>query len=46
MPVVSYDRLITVDVDDYISYDNERVGKLQGDTLAKKLKADEAPRAR
>ncbi len=40
VPVVSYDRLITnADVDYYISYDNTRVGKLQGDTLIKGLKA-------
>ncbi len=40
VPVVSYDRLITdSDVDYYISYDNTRVGKLQGDTLIKGLKA-------
>jgi D-xylose transport system substrate-binding protein len=41
VPVVSYDRLITnSDVDYYISYDNTRVGKLQGDTLIKGLKAN------
>ena len=40
VPVVSYDRLITdSDVDYYISYDNARVGKLQGDTLVKGLKS-------
>jgi D-xylose transport system substrate-binding protein len=40
VPVVSYDRLITnSDIDYYISYDNTRVGKLQGDTLIKGLKA-------
>jgi D-xylose transport system substrate-binding protein len=39
VPVVSYDRLITnSDVDYYVSYDNTRVGKLQGDTLIKGLK--------
>jgi D-xylose transport system substrate-binding protein len=39
VPVVSYDRLITdSDVDYYVSYDNARVGKLQGDTLIKGLK--------
>jgi D-xylose transport system substrate-binding protein len=39
VPVVSYDRLITnADVDYYVSYDNTRVGKLQGDTLIKGLK--------
>lgn len=41
VPVVSYDRLITdSDVDYYVSYDNARVGKLQGDTLIKGLKAN------
>jgi D-xylose transport system substrate-binding protein len=40
VPVVSYDRLITdSDVDYYVSYDNTRVGKLQGDTLVKGLKS-------
>ena len=34
IPVVSYDRLITdADIDYYISFDNEKVGKLQGDSL-------------
>jgi D-xylose transport system substrate-binding protein len=43
IPVVSYDRLITdADIDYYISFDNERVGKLQGDSLVKKLKDDGA----
>jgi D-xylose transport system substrate-binding protein len=43
IPVVSYDRLITdADIDYYISFDNEQVGKLQGDSLVKKLKADGA----
>jgi D-xylose transport system substrate-binding protein len=41
VPVISYDRLITnADIDYYISYDNERVGKLQGQTLVKKLQQD------
>jgi D-xylose transport system substrate-binding protein len=44
VPVVSYDRLITnSDVDYYVSYDNTRVGKLQGDTLIKGLKANGKP---
>jgi D-xylose transport system substrate-binding protein len=44
VPVVSYDRLIeNSEVDAYISFDNERVGKLQGETLAKKLKEDGSP---
>ncbi len=41
IPVISYDRLITdADVDYYISFDNEKVGKLQGDALVNKLKDD------
>jgi D-xylose transport system substrate-binding protein len=42
VPVVSYDRLIldTPDVDAYVSFDNVRVGELQGSALAKKLAAD------
>jgi D-xylose transport system substrate-binding protein len=40
IPVVSYDRLITnADVDYYISFDNEKVGKLQATALVDKLKA-------
>src|SRR3954452_2689727 len=43
-PVVSYDRLITnSDVDYYVSFDNVRVGRLQGDTLIKGLKAKGSP---
>ena len=41
IPVISYDRLITdADIDYYISFDNEQVGKLQGESLVKKLEAD------
>jgi D-xylose transport system substrate-binding protein len=41
VPVISYDRLITnSDIDYYVSYDNSRVGKLQGTALVNKLKAD------
>jgi D-xylose transport system substrate-binding protein len=41
VPVISYDRLITnADIDYYISYDNARVGKLQGNALVKKLEQD------
>jgi D-xylose transport system substrate-binding protein len=41
VPVISYDRLITnADLEYYISFDNEKVGKLQADSLSKKLKAD------
>jgi D-xylose transport system substrate-binding protein len=43
IPVVSYDRLITdADIDYYISFDNEQVGKLQGEALVKKLQDDGA----
>ena len=39
IPVISYDRLIVnADVDYYISFDNEKVGKLQGQALTDKLK--------
>ena len=41
IPVISYDRLILdSDVDYYISFDNERVGQLQGQSLLDKLTAD------
>jgi len=41
IPVVSYDRLVSnADVDYYISFDNVKVGELQGTALTKKLKAD------
>ncbi len=42
--VISYDRLIlgTKAVDYYASFDNERVGELQGRYIADKLKLDEA----
>jgi D-xylose transport system substrate-binding protein len=41
IPVISYDRLITnAPVDYYISFDNAKVGKLQGDALVKALKAE------
>jgi D-xylose transport system substrate-binding protein len=40
IPVISYDRLITnANVDYYVSFDNERVGRLQGQSLAARLKA-------
>jgi D-xylose transport system substrate-binding protein len=43
IPVISYDRLITdADIDYYISFDNEQVGKLQGESLVKKLEEDGA----
>jgi D-xylose transport system substrate-binding protein len=38
IPVISYDRLIAdAPVDYYISFDNEKVGKLQGESLVKAL---------
>jgi D-xylose transport system substrate-binding protein len=42
IPVISYDRLITdaPDLDYYISFDNVRVGELQGQALVDKLKED------
>jgi D-xylose transport system substrate-binding protein len=44
VPVVSYDRLIeNSEVDAYVSFDNERVGELQAETLAKRLKEDGNP---
>jgi D-xylose transport system substrate-binding protein len=40
VPVISYDRLITnSDIDYYVSFDNERVGRLQGQSLTTKLKS-------
>src|SRR3954451_3727598 len=40
IPVISYDRLITnANIDYYVSFDNTRVGRLQGQTLAARLKA-------
>src|SRR3954454_3585780 len=40
VPVISYDRLITnSDIDYYVSFDNERVGRLQGQSLTAKLKS-------
>jgi D-xylose transport system substrate-binding protein len=41
VPVVSYDRLVAkADLDYYISFDNEKVGALQGTALTGKLKKD------
>jgi D-xylose transport system substrate-binding protein len=41
VPVLSYDRLIeNGEVDAYVSFDNEKVGELQAETLEKKLKED------
>jgi len=43
IPVISYDRLITdADIDYYISFDNEKVGELQGESLVSKLEEDGA----
>src|ERR687891_376438 len=43
IPVISYDRLITdADIDYYISFDNEKVGELQGEALVQKLEEDGA----
>jgi D-xylose transport system substrate-binding protein len=44
VPVLSYDRLIeNGEIDAYVSFDNEKVGELQAETLAKKLKEDGKP---
>lgn len=44
IPVVSYDRLIeNAEVDAYISFDNEKVGELQAESLSEKLKEDGKP---
>ena len=41
VPVIAYDRLITgAPIDAYISFDNEKVGELQGTALTDKLKGD------
>jgi D-xylose transport system substrate-binding protein len=41
VPVISYDRLITnADLAYYVSFDNEKVGKLQGQALLDKLTKD------
>jgi D-xylose transport system substrate-binding protein len=44
VPVLSYDRLIeNAEVDYYVSFDNVKVGELQAETLAEKLKEDGSP---
>lgn len=44
IPVVSYDRLILGSpIDYYISFNNEKVGELQAETLSKKLKEAGSP---
>jgi len=41
VPVIAYDRLVNdAPIDYYVSFDNEQVGKLQGQALADKLKSD------
>ena len=41
VPVISYDRLITdADIDYYISFDNEKVGQLQAQSLVDKMTED------
>jgi D-xylose transport system substrate-binding protein len=41
VPVISYDRLVmNADLDYYISFDNEKVGTLQGQALLDKITAD------
>ena len=41
VPVVSYDRLVAdADLDYYVSFDNEKIGRLQAQALVDKLKAD------
>jgi D-xylose transport system substrate-binding protein len=43
IPVISYDRLISdADIDYYVSFDNEKVGQLQGESLVQKLEDDGA----
>ena len=40
VPVIAYDRLINgAPIDNYVSFDNEQVGKLQAQALLEKLKA-------
>jgi len=44
VPVISYDRLVmNADVDYYISFDNEKVGRLQAQALVDRLRADPRP---
>jgi len=45
VPVISYDRLVSnADLAAYISFDNERVGRLQATTLEKKLAQNGNPK--
>ena len=44
VPVISYDRLVLgAPINYYISFDNEKVGELQAETLSKKLKEEGSP---
>lgn len=44
VPVVSYDRLVLgAPIDYYVSFDNEKVGELQAETLSEKLKEEGSP---
>src|SRR5512134_1924970 len=45
VPVISYDRLIldSAGVDYYVSFDNVRVGEIQGESLSAKLAEDGSP---
>lgn len=44
VPVVSYDRMIeNAEVDAYVSFDDEKTGEVQAETLAKKLEEDGNP---
>jgi D-xylose transport system substrate-binding protein len=44
VPVISYDRLISkAPIDYYVSFDNKKVGQLQGQALTDKLKSDGNP---
>jgi D-xylose transport system substrate-binding protein len=44
VPVVSYDRLASGPIDYYVSFDNMRVGQLQGQALVKALQAGGDPK--
>ena len=45
VPVVSYDQLIEgAETDAYVSFDEEKTGEIQAETLAKKLKEDGNPK--
>ena len=44
IPVIAYDRFITAPVDYYISFDNNRVGQLQGQSLLEALRKGGDPK--